>query len=210
MGNMVSNNSKIKKIQLKSYKIISVILTVAIVILAIVFVPMHLPFWQFTKSDIVILLISLLIIALFIERAVEVIIIAWRGKGKQQIISVISLEKKKSEREAKKGVRKVTEKEDLATKELEGYSAETKNLALLIAFALGIIVSALGARAIQPLVDPAVFKTLGSAQKALFTGIDILITGALLGGGSEGIHKIVDSILISFEKYRKGVKEQLR
>ncbi len=197
----------IMKDNLKIYKIIALILTGAVVILTIVFVPINIPFWQFTTSDIVTLIISLLLIALFIERAVEVIMIVWRGKGKQQIISVISSEKKKS-KETKKGV-KISDKEDEATKKLESYSAETKTLALPTAFALGIIISALGVRALQPLVDPAIFKSLGSTQKALFTSIDTLITGALLGSGSEGMHRILDTFLKLIETKRKSYKEKL-
>jgi len=35
------------------------------------------------------------------------------------------------------------------------------------------------------------------------------ITGALLGGGSKGMHKIIDSFLSAVEKYRRRVKDDL-
>ncbi|MCK4828858.1 hypothetical protein KA005_74730 [bacterium] len=194
---------------MKLYKIMIVILTIAVVLLAIIFVPKNLPFWQFTMRDIVILLISLSLVALFIERAVEVIIIVSREKDKQQLLNNISSEKRKSELKAKKGVREITAEEEEAINKHDNYSADTKTIAMPTAFAIGIIISALGFRALQPLVDPAVFKTLGSAQKALFIGIDTLITGALLGGGSKGMHEIVETFLNWVQIRRKILKEKL-
>lgn len=194
---------------MKLYKIMIVILTIAVVLLAIRFVPKNLPFWQFTMRDIVILLISLSLVALFIERAVEIIIIVSREKDKQQLLNNISSEKRKSELKAKKGVREITAKEEEAINKHDNYSTDTKTIAMPTAFAIGIIISALGFRALQPLVDPAVFKTLGSAQKALFIGIDTLITGALLGGGSKGMHEIVETFLNWVQIRRKILKEKL-
>lgn len=190
------------------YKTISIILTAAIVILAVIFAPVNIPFWAFTTSDIIRLMIALGLAALFIERAVEVILVSWRGKGKQKRVSKVSSERRTTEHEAQAGARVKTPKEITALKKLEKWKAETKVLAMLTTFGLGIIISALGLRALQPIVDPAVFKQLGAGQRALFTGIDTLITGALLGGGSEGIHKILDTFLSKVDKYRQRDKPE--
>jgi hypothetical protein len=194
---------------MKAYKILLGVLIAAIILLVVIFVPKGVPFWQFTWWDIAILLISLSLVALFIERAVEIIIIVWREKGKQELLNIVSIEKRKSELKAKKGIRKVTIDEEKSVKDHENYSAETKTVAIPTAFIMGIIISALGFRALQPLVDPAVFKTLGSVHKALFTGIDTLITGALLGGGSKGMHEIVEAFLNWVQILRKDFKEKL-
>lgn len=194
---------------MKAYKILLGVLIAAIILLVVIFVPKGVPFWQFTWWDIAILLISLSLVALFIERAVEVIIIVWREKGKQELLNIVSIEKRKSELKAKKGIRKMTVDEEKSVKDHENYSTETKTVAIPTAFIMGIIISALGFRALQPLVDPAVFKTLGSVHKALFTGIDTLITGALLGGGSKGMHEIVEAFLNWVQILRKDFKEKL-
>ena len=68
---------------LKPYNIIIAIVTVVIVILAVLFFPKSVPFWPFNVSDILILLVSLFLISLFIERTVEVVMIVWREKSKQ-------------------------------------------------------------------------------------------------------------------------------
>ncbi len=191
---------------LKPYNIIIAIVTVVIVILAVLFFPKSVPFWPFNVSDILILLVSLFLISLFIERTVEVVMIVWREKSKQQLVNELNAEKKKSEQIAK-GSRDITSNEEQATKNLNNYNAETKTFALPTAFALGIIISALGIRTLQPLIDPAIYKTFPSLQKALFTGADTLITGALLGGGSKGIHEIIEAFLNTVEKYRTYIKK---
>jgi len=200
----MSNNATNSKL----YKTLSIIITVAIVILVLIFIPQNLPFWLFTTSDIVSLLIGLFLIALFIERTVEVFTVVWRDQGKQKYINEISSEKLKPASMTVDGKRKPTDKEIDETKKLEDYGVKTKSMALKVAFALGIAASAFGIRVLQPLIDPAIFKQIGIVQKAMFTVIDILITGALLGGGSEGIHKILDVFLSTAESYRKKVKKE--
>ena len=203
--------------------------------------------------DIVILLVSLFLVALFIERAVEVIMIVWRNRDKQKFLTEINAVKKmfKLKTEQKKDIiaaadvaksaivvakaarvskNAVAIAEDLmnvvketkvvndaalvdaqkqmeVTRQLEEYSAQSKTLAMLTAFGLGIAVSALGVRALQPLIDPAVFRGLGIWQRALFIGADTLVTGALLGSGSEGIHKILDLFTSTAQQYLDKIKK---
>jgi hypothetical protein len=176
-----------------------------VVILTVRFFPKNIPFWEFTERDIIILLISLLLVATFIERAVEVLIIASREKGKQDKMNILSAIKRNPKRIFKKGG--VTMTIDTATADIERYKAETKTIAIRIAFILGIIISALGIRAVQPLVDPAVFKSLTNLQKALFAGMDTLVTGALLGSGSKGMHEVIEAVLNTVEKYRGYLKK---
>jgi len=166
----------------------------------------NVPFWPFDVSYVVIQLVSLFLVALFIERAIEVLIIVWREKGKTEISNKIEKAVKKSELAAKGGVRAVTEEEEMALAEYKNYKAETAVLAIPTAFVLGVIISVAGIRALQAFVDPAVFKNLTTSQKALFTCLDILITGALVGGGSKGIHEIIEAFLNTVEKYRENLK----
>jgi len=196
--------------QVKIYKIVILVVVVLMLILSFVFYHKNnvknIPFWPFDVSYVVIQLVSLFLVALFIERAVEVLIIVWREKGKTEISNKIEKAVKKSELAAKGGARAVTEEEELALAEYKNYKAETAGLAIPTAFVLGVIISVAGIRALQPFVDPAVFKSLTTSQKALFTCLDILITGALLGGGSKGIHEIIEAFLNTVEKYRENLK----
>ena len=204
--NVDSIDNKRKNHGLKTVKTFLFILVMIVIALTIIYYPKNVPFWQFNASDVMILLVSLFLIATFIERAVEVVIIVWRDKDKKEIENVIETERKKSELKAKQGTRTITQEEEQAVNNYVNYKADTANLAMPLAFAMGIIISALGVKSLQPLVDPAIFKTLTLLQRSLFTGIDTLITGALLGGGSKGIHEIIEAFLNTVEKYRESLK----
>ena len=71
---------------------------------------------------------------------------------------------------------------------------------------IGIIVSALGVRAIGMLVDPAVFAKLPAFQRSAFKVTDVVLTGALLGGGADGLHKIVSVFTNFMDVTAKKVK----
>jgi hypothetical protein len=66
------------------------------------------------------------------------------------------------------------------------YRAGTKMLALRVGFAFGVLMSLAGVRALNGLLPD------NTAPAALFTVVDVLITGAMLAGGSEGIHRMAN------------------
>ena len=52
------------------------------------------------------------------------------------------------------------------------------------------MVSAVGFRSLQTLVDPASLAALPGVQRFIFGLLDVFLTGGLIAGGSDGIHKI--------------------
>jgi len=122
----------------------------------------------------------------------------WRGKDKQSLLTEIYIQKEQS--------LAMSDDKRNAIKAYDTHSAETRVLSLLTALGLGVVISALGVRVIQPFVDPDQFDELGRMQKALFSCADTFVSGAMLGGGSEGIHKILDTILTWFDKSRARLK----
>ena len=46
-------------------------------------------------------------------------------------------------------------------------------------------------------VDPAIFESLPEVQRKLFRTADVLLTGAVLGGGSDALHQLV-SVFTNF------------
>ena len=54
-----------------------------------------------------------------------------------------------------------------------------------------MIVAALGIRVLELSVDAAVFETLPRVPQRLFRTTDVLMTGAVLGGGSDALHQLV-------------------
>ena len=74
------------------------------------------------------------------------------------------------------------------------YKAETLQWTMPTGFTLGILIAVCGVRALNPFIDPVSFSSASSveAQHWWFNMIDIFFTGALLAGGADPIHKILD------------------
>jgi hypothetical protein len=83
------------------------------------------------------------------------------------------------------------------------FKAETLQWAMPIGFTLGLMIAAFGVRALSQFVDPAATATISEPQRWWFNMIDILFTGALLAGGADPIHKLLDL-------YRKFVEKTSR
>jgi hypothetical protein len=113
------------------------------------------------------LLGSLLVVTLCIERSIEVFISLFRDSGAR-------------------------DKSDTPV-ELENYRYATKKYTLWVSFIIGLSVSAAGIRTLGSLVEHV--PSLIGEQKLIFQFLDILITAGLLAGGSEGIHHIMETIV---------------
>lgn len=123
-------------------------------------------------------LTPLFVIALFIERALEVFVAASRGPEEHV---------KKAMRKTKLGA--ITPEE---VAHLVAFKAETRRITLSAGIVLGIVVSAIGIRGLALFISPEQIAGLVGWQRPLLTGVDVLVTGAVLGGGADGIHKIVN------------------
>jgi hypothetical protein len=117
----------------------------------------------------------LLIIAVFVERALEVYMITFRKPGEFQYENNGSL---------KSGSKNT----DMT---LEEYKHETSKIALFSALTIGIIISMTGIRGIEPFVS---FAGANHWQSSWFRISDILLTGGVIAGGSEVIHQMLQVI----------------
>ena len=117
----------------------------------------------------------LYIVALFVERSLEVLLKAWRQGGKARLEEEVQAADE-SGRAA-------------AESELREYRAGTQRRALLFGLTLGIMVSLSGVRLLGPIFD---FGAAASAfQQAVFQFTDILLTAGLIAGGSATIHELM-------------------
>ena len=118
----------------------------------------------------------LYIIALFVERSLEVFIKAWRQSGK------VLLEQKMLSADGKKEV----------GNELEKYKVGTQNRALLLGLFFGVLISLSGVRILGAIFEFNGNSTAGfSIQYSLFQVTDILLTAGLIAGGSKTIHELM-------------------
>jgi hypothetical protein len=172
------------------------------VILAVWLKSQLVQFWTFTVQDVARLLTPLVLTALFIERALEVLLTPWRGKEADQLAGKMEEAKKLVEQ----GNAQFQQNLSQARVDLVAYKAETRQVAFLSALALGIVVSALGIRGLEPFFEPNAFGKLPPAQHSLLRGVDVLLTGALLGGGADGLHKLVSVFTNYMDTSAKKIK----
>jgi hypothetical protein len=161
-------------------KIIALLIMITGVVLAVFAHPVFMPFWSFTKDDIVRLFTQLSVIALVIERSLEVLLTPWRGQEGDELKARV--------RAAKAAASPAAEMTAIASR---AHQHETRQLSFCAGLAIGITTSALGIRTLQVLVEPQHFERLGEWQTAGFVALDVLLTGALLAGGADGMHKLV-------------------
>jgi hypothetical protein len=165
------------------------------VVLTYAFVPGLIRFWPFTAAEFLQLVAPLLLVSLIIERTLEVFVTAWRGGEAARIELRVRLKKTKD-----------AEARGVEEQELTTYKSQTQRIAFLAGCTLGVVVSALGIRALELFVDPAVFNSLSSVQRGLFNAVDVVLTGALIGGGSDGLHKLVSVFTDFLDKTRAKLK----
>jgi hypothetical protein len=170
-------------------------------------------------SQILPLLFTLLFVALLLERALEVFISTWRGTEAERLEQVVSdLQRRIATLKAEAD--KATSA-DIQAKQ-QTYSAElttaeqaqtvfrsgTKRRAMWTGLVLGLLVSAVGVRALQPLIDLTSLALLGANQLTAFHLVDVLVTGGCLAGGSDAIHKIIQLYVNFTEKTSDKIKGQ--
>ncbi len=137
------------------------------------------------------LLSSLVFIALFVERALEVFVAAWRDPGAdERDLALQELQKRLSELQgARASTEDVAQEIQTAVRNQTIYRTETKKIALRSGLALGVIVSAVGFRVLAELVSDLPSEGF---QGSAFALVDIFLTGAVIAGGADGIHKIAN------------------
>ncbi|MFN6562929.1 MAG: hypothetical protein RMY28_024490 [Nostoc sp. ChiSLP01] len=98
------------------------------------------------------------------------------------------------------------ELDDLNTKERQraAYKADTRTIALWTSLLVGLLISAIGVRSIEPLV---IIDSNNQIQLVIFRSLDALLTGGLIAGGSEGIHKIIQVFINFMEATSQQIKD---
>lgn len=147
--------------------------------------PVVISFKSYSAATFVQQLAPLLLVALFIERSLEVVITVWRGG------ETAKLERRVEEATALSGTdttRAACLKE--ANDALAACRFTTQQIALPSALVLGVLISSLGVRGLGNFADLEGLKD-HTTQKYLFNMADVLLTGALMGGGSDFVHKVI-------------------
>jgi hypothetical protein len=184
---------------------ISLYLTVVGALLVTAFyAPGLISFWPFSVMEIVHRIAPLFLISLFIERGLEVFVTAWRGPD-AAIRDHRIRQLRKAIRDGNADAEAEIELARICTAK-EQYRSRMRRVAFAGSVALGVIVSAVGVRALGLFVDPGAFSRLSPEQQASFNTVDVLLTGAMLGGGSDALHKFVTVFTNFMERTAKQAK----
>lgn len=126
---------------------------------------------------------TLVFFSLLVERTVEILMSIWRSEEANRLEATV-----------RRLVAAPTPSTDPALihaqTALIQFKAETLQWTMPVAFSMGLLISAFGVRALSQFIDPS---SIGpDAQRRLFNISDIVFTGALLAGGADPIHKLLD------------------
>jgi hypothetical protein len=139
------------------------------------------------------LIMPLGFVAAVIERAVEIFISPWRDGGASQLEKVVT--DKKAENAAAPTAANAQELSK-ANDALIAYRAATQQIAFAVSFTMGMLASIAGVRALGPFFD---LTHVTETQKAFFSSVDVVLSAALLAGGADGIHSLVNAVTTFFD-----------
>ncbi len=171
--------------------------------------PVSLKFGNDILKDLPTMFGYLVLVSLFVERAIEVFLSAWRSQEADELDLKIGNQKKRIEESIKPsdGQQGDAVPDRKAIKTLEDleerrtiYSAKSRFIAQWLGLGIGILVSLVGVRVLGNIVDTS---ALTAKREGAFIVVDIMLTGAVLAGGSEAINKIMkiyNSFMNSTEK----------
>lgn len=142
-------------------------------------------FKTFTQSDVLSIITSMFVVAVFMERSIEAILTPIRSPDRQKIEQELQTLKLAAETDDSKK-RELTDKEH----ELQTYKLNTAQRAYWLSFGFGLVISVVGIRTLAGLVNPDDLKALSDLHRTLFSFVDIVLTGGVIAGGSAAIDKI--------------------
>ena len=178
----------------------SITITVAAICMVLTLWTRPMSFKELPMEALLTLFAKLITIALFIERTVEVLLTPWRGLESHRMTARVKQAKAKAEKGEVDSVAVSN-----AEEELTEFKDHTRRIAFLMALALGMTISAVGFRGLEFFVDPNSIRG-PSEQLTAFRVLDVLVTGALLAGKAEGLHRMVSVFTSQLDKSTERVK----
>lgn len=159
-------------------------------------------------GDVTVLLTTFFVLALFVERTLEVFITAWRGEETVHRENELQTAKQALAQSPTDSALQVSVKKQ--TDWLVEYRCETQAIALRSGLVLGILIAAVGVRSFDTFVagpvvpNPPLFWS--NMQTGAFRVLDVLVSGGIIGGGSNAIHKMMNVVTEFFDATTKKVQ----
>ena len=160
---------------------------------------------DFGPNDIFEMLAILTFVATLQQTAVGTFISSWRDPGKAPLkeqLAQVDLELAQEDLSAE-AAKPLKEKRAEIQRKKRQYKLETRKIAQWANLLSAIFVSLVGVRALESLMDPTEIDQLSQYQSFGFHLMDVLLTGALIAGGTEGIQQ-VSKVFNNFVKTSPG------
>ena len=161
-------------------------------ILAGLISPIQLDFQNNVAQKLPTIIGYLFLISLFVERAIEVFLSAWRSEGADNLDFEIAHKKKDIEKhsgeDAGVSIESLYTELGQIEKDRVIYSAQSRSIAQWTGLTIGICISFIGIRVLGNIVNPPSLDTL---QGNFFVALDVILTATVLAGGSDAINKIM-------------------
>lgn len=147
----------------------------------------------------------LILMALFVERATEVLVNMRRGEGRAKVDADVQKSQADLDQARQNAEQDATKSGDvqpaidaLAVQQgqLTVFKKQTNVEASVPSVILGLLIVLAGVRSIGMFVDISVITDKN--QQVLLLLVDIYLTGFLIGGGADGIHKILNAFIKYF------------
>jgi hypothetical protein len=151
-------------------------------------------------SDLAGLLAPLAFAATVVERAVEILVSPWRDAGASKLDKAVAAIKARPVDPATSTQNAADLKQ--ASDVLDDYRGDTQRYAFAVSLTLSVLVSIAGVRALGPFVDAVKLndpKVTTEAQRLFFLAVDVALSAALLAGGADGVHSVVNAVTSFFD-----------
>lgn len=155
-------------------------------------------------SNIASLLAPLVFAAAVIERAVEILVSPWRDAQASKLEGILSAIRARSS-DPTASTQNAAELK-AASDALDEYRGETQKYAFGLSLTLSIVAAMVGVRALGPFLDSAKFHATSHAQQIYFLSVDVALSAALLAGGADGIHSVVNAVTSFFDAASQKAK----
>ncbi len=195
--------------------VITGILLLIVFLLIVIYWPTAMVFKPFETATIIQVLAFLLMISLFLERSMEVFITAWRGPDLAELDRQAKLKKEQldqlrasQEPADSSDLSKAQDELDKVEKKRITFKSNTQRIALRTGLLAGLFISAVGVRALHTFIDTAALDSLPAMQILAFNIVDICLTGGVIAGGSEGIHKLTQVFTNFMESSSQRIRDK--
>ncbi len=175
-----------------------VALLVSAMVVAGFAVPTVIRFRTLSVQEVTELVAPAFMAALFIERVIEVFVSIARGEAARQLRVASESAERRAERPKASDEDRYAS--TVARKRLASFRSETQNVTLVFGVALGLVLSVLGIRVLEQLVPADMVASAAAWQRSGFRMFDVVVTGGLIGGGADGIHKLASVFTTKFDQ----------